>query len=128
MKAIAITASAASALAVATPAMAQSMNAEVFHKRAQALKKKGARAIFSRGEIKNLMKEVQAAAGASRERRLAAIKAGQPPRYCPTQARGSMGSSELMERLAAIPPAERAQIDMTEAMMRILAAKFPCKA
>ena len=103
-------------LAVATPAMAQSMNAEVFHKRAQALKKKGALALFSRGEIKHLMKEVQAAAGASREQRLAAIKAGKPPRYCPTEAKGSMGSSELMAR-----------IDMTEAMTRILATKFPCK-
>ena len=114
-------------MTAATPATAQSMNAEAFHKRAQALKKKGPLALFSRGEIKNLMKEVQAAAGASRERRLAAIKAGQRPRYCPTEARGSMGSGELMDRLAAIPPAERTRIDMTEAMTRILAAKFPCK-
>ena len=128
MKSYALIAAAMLCLAVATPAMAQSMNAEVFHKRAQALKKKGALALFSRGEIKKLMKEVQVAAGAARERRLAAIKAGQPPRYCPTEAKGSMGSSELMERLAAIPPAERVRIDMTEAMTRILASKFPCKA
>jgi len=33
-----------------------------------------------------------------------------------------------MERLAAIPAAERARIDMTEATIRILATKFPCKA
>ena len=128
MKSHARIAAAILCLAVATPAMAQSMNAEVFHKRAQALKKKGALALFSRGEIKKLMKEVQVAAGAARERRLAAIKAGQPPRYCPTEAKGSMGSSELMEGLAAIPPAERVRIDMTEAMTRILASKFPCKA
>ena len=128
MKPYAMIAGTVIGIAVATPAVAQRMNAEVFHKRAQSLKKKGALALFSRGEIKNLMKEVQAAAGAARERRLAAVKAGQPPRYCPTEARGSMGSSELMERLAAILPAERARIDMTEAMTRILAAKFPCKA
>ena len=115
-------------LAVATPAIAQNMNTEVFHKRAQALKKKGAMALFSRGEIKTLMKEVQAATGVARQRRLASVKAGQTPRYCPTEAKGSMGSSELMERIAAIPPAERAKIDMTEAMTRILADKFPCKA
>ena len=128
MKPYGIVAAVVIGLAFATPALAQSMNAEAFHKRAQSLKKKGALALFSRGEIKNLMKEVQAAAGASRERRLAAIRAGQPPRYCPIEAKGSMGSGELMDRLAAIPPAERARIDMTEAMTRILAAKFPCKA
>ena len=36
-------------------ASAQSMNAQVFHNRATALQKKGALAIFSRGEIKALM-------------------------------------------------------------------------
>ena len=127
MKPYAMIAATVLGIAVATPAMAQSMNADVFYKRAKSLKKKGALALFSRGEIKNLMKEVQAAAGSARERRLAALKAGQPPRYCPTEAKGSMGSGELMDRLAAIPPAERARIDMTEAMTRILAAKFPCR-
>jgi hypothetical protein len=31
-----------------------------------------------------------------------------------------------MKRLGAIPRAERQRIDMTEAMTRISAAKFPC--
>ena len=58
-----------------------------------------------------------------------------------------MGSSELMQRLAAIPPAEarmnsdeylkllariplaeRKSIDMTQATSRIMAIKFPCPA
>ena len=46
MKAQAIATAVVLGLAVSTPAMAQSMNAEVFHKRAQALKKKGALALF----------------------------------------------------------------------------------
>ena len=37
-----------------------------------------------------------------------------------------MGSDEFMTRLAAIPHAERARIDMTEATIRILAGKYPC--
>lgn len=114
------------AAAPMTAAMAQSMNAEAFNKRAVALKKKGAMAIFSRGEIKKLMGEVQASAKVARERRLATIKAGEKPRYCPPGDKGAIGSDEFMTRLAAIPQAERAQIDMTEATTRILASKYPC--
>jgi len=39
-----------------------------------------------------------------------------------------MNSDEFMSRLGAIPQAERAKIDMTEATTRLLAVKFPCKA
>jgi hypothetical protein len=118
------------ALAVATAplsaAVAQTMNAEAFHKRATKLKKKGAMAIFSRGEIKALMNEGQAAGKRAREQRLAAIKAGDRPRYCPPEGPASMNSDEFMARLAAIPAADRARIDMTEATTRILTNKYPC--
>jgi hypothetical protein len=118
------------ALAVATAplsaAVAQTMNAEAFHKRATKLKKKGAMAIFSRGEIKALMNEGQAAGKRAREQRLAAIKAGGKPRYCPPEGPASMNSDEFMARLAAIPAADRARIDMTEATTRILTNKYPC--
>ena len=113
-------------LAVAAgPALAQSMNAETFHQRAQALKKKGAMAIFSRGEINALTAEGQAAAQRAREQRLAIIKAGGKPRSCPPEG-SKMGSDEFMSRLAAIPQSERARMDMTEATIRILAVKYPC--
>ena len=104
------------------------MNAEEFHRRATALKKKGPMALFSRGEIKALMHEGQAAGTRSREQRLAAVKAGHKPRYCPPPGPGSMNSDEYMKRLSAIPQAQRARIDMTEATTRILAGKFPCRA
>jgi hypothetical protein len=119
------------ALALATTAIAataQTMNAESFYQRAQALKKKGAMAIFSRGEIKALTKEGQASGLKAREQRLAAIKAGGKPRYCPPEGKNSMTSDEFMTRLGALPAADRARIDMTEATIRILAIKFPCKA
>ena len=112
--------------ALPTAASAQAMNAEIFHQRASKLQKKGAMAIFSRGEIKALMKEGQAAGQGARERRLAAVRAGAKPRYCPPEGPGKMDSDEFMKRLAMIPAAERARIDMTEATTRILATKFPC--
>jgi hypothetical protein len=109
-------------------ASAQTMNAEEFNRRATALQKKGALALFSRGEIKALMKEGQAAGNKAAERRRADVAAGRKPRFCPPQGPQSMGSDEFMKRLAAIPAAERARIDMTEATTRIMAVKFPCKA
>jgi len=59
--------------------------------------------------------------------RLAAVKAGQKPRFCPPQGPVSIDSREFMTRLSAIPAPDRQRIDMTEATTRILTAKFPCK-
>lgn len=119
--------SVAALLLVPIAASAQSMNAEQFHRRATALQKKGPLALFSRGEIKTLMAEGQAAGKRARDLRLAAAKAGQKPRYCPPSGPQGMNSTEFMRRLAAIPAAERSHIDMTEATTRILAAKYPCR-
>ena len=119
----------AAAVAVLVPAAAsaQSMNAERFLQRANNLKAKGPLALFSRGEIKLLMNEGKAAGDGARLQRLAAVKAGKKPRYCPPEGPQRMDSDEFMTRLGAIPRAERARIDMTEAMTRILTVKFPCR-
>jgi len=106
---------------------AQAMNAEQFYRRATALQDKGMLAIFSRGEIKSLMAEVQGAAKLAAENRRAAVKAGQPPRFCPPSGSFSMNDKQLMAALGTMPAAERARIDMTEAMTRIFAAQFPCR-
>lgn len=127
MRAFSLTLGACLLAVAATPAGAQTMNAEAYHKRASSLMKKGPLALFSRGEIKTLMEEGQKAGAKSREQRLAIIKAGGKPRSCPPQEQVSMNADEFMKRLAAIPRAERERIDMTEAMTRISAAKFPCK-
>ena len=115
-------------LALPAAAAAQSMSAESFHQRAIALQKKGPMAIFSGGEIKLLMGEAKAAGQKSGLDRTAAIKAGQKPRYCPPPPPIRMSNTEFMAGLSAIAPAERARIDMTEAMTRILARKYPCPA
>lgn len=126
MKLIALSAAALAFLPL--PAVAQNMNAETFYKRAMKLQSKGPAALFSMGEIKKLQKEGQAAGLAARDRRLAAVKAGQKPAYCPPEGQQTMNSDEFMKRLSAIPAAERARIDMAEAMIRILKTKYPCPA
>jgi hypothetical protein len=112
-------------LSVASPAPTQQMNAEAFYQRATKLKAKGALAIFSGGEIKALKREGQAAGKASSARYKAAKAAGQPLPYCPPEGPQKMDDSEYMQRLGAIPQAVRMRIDLTEATIRIKAAKFP---
>jgi hypothetical protein len=102
------------------------MNAETFHQKATALQRKGMMAVFSK-DLKVLMKEGQATGDVVNRRRQATLKAGGKPRYCPPPASPrKMGAEEFMTRLGAIPRADRQKIDMTEAMNRILARKFPC--
>ena len=74
------------------------------------------------------MNEARAAGLKVRAARLASLKAGDKTRYCPPEGSRRLGTSEFMSALGAIPAAERAKIDMTEAMNRILAKKFPCPA
>lgn len=113
-------------LMIPAAASAQSMNAETFHRKAAALQKKGPLALLS-GDLKLVMNEGKASAARAREQRLAAIKAGQKPRYCLPEGTKGINSDEYMKGLAAIPAADRAKIDMTEATNRILARKFPCR-
>ena len=113
---------------VPAAASAQSMNAEQFYQRATALQKKGMLAIFSLGEIKALTSEAQAAAAQTAEKRRAAIKAGQQPRFCPPPGPATMKDKEFMARLGGLPAADRARMNMGEAMTRILEIKFPCRA
>ena len=116
------------AVAASVPAMAsaQSMSAEIFFQKAQALQRKGMMAMFS-SDVKKLMKEAKAAGETARAQRLATLKLGGKPRYCPASGSQRMGSDEFMQRLGAMPRTERLKIDMTEAMIRILSVKFPCR-
>ena len=115
-------------VAALVPAMAsaQSMSAETFFQKAQALQRKGMMAMFS-SDVKKLMKEAKAAGETARAQRLATLRAEEKPRYCPPPGSQRLGSDEFMQRLGALPRAERIRINMTEAMIRILAVKFPCR-
>ena len=107
-------------------ASAQTMNAEIFFKRASALQALGPLALLKSDEIKALTDEAKAAGKRADAIRAAALKAHRKPRYCPPDDRVKMDSSEFMERLRAIPAAQRARIDMTEATTRIAGSKYPC--
>ena len=115
------------AAAALAPAMAsaQSMSAETFFQKAQALQRKGMMAMFS-SDVKKLMKEAKAAGETARAQRLSTLKMGGKPRYCPPSGSQRMGSDEFMERLGAMSRIERLKIDMTEVMIRINSIKFPC--
>lgn len=119
---------AAGLLLMPAAASAQSMNAQVFFKRATALQKKGVLAVFSGAEIKALMSEGQAAGKAAGAAYDAAKRAGRPTRFCPPPGKRQMNSNEFMQRLATIPQDERSRIDLTEATVRILTQKYPCPA
>ena len=114
------------AMLAAPAAAANYMNAEEFHRRASALQQKGSRALLAVGEIRALSKAARVAGEAIRARRLAAQQAGQTPLYCPPKGSKRMEPEEFLRRLSAIPQAERRQIDLAEAMNRMLAAKYPC--
>lgn len=116
----------AASMLVPAPAAAQSMNAETFFQKAKTLQRKGMMALLSR-DVKLLIKEATAAGETARAQRLAALKARRTPRYCPPPGARRMGSDEFMKRLGSMSRAERLRIDMTEAMIRIQVAKFPCR-
>ncbi|MEO6535372.1 MAG: hypothetical protein ABIN72_05730 [Sphingomicrobium sp.] len=113
---------------VAGPATAQQMNAEEFYQRALKLKKKGAMAMFSAGEVKALVKEVKAAGALVKQTRLSTEADGKHGRYCPPKGAKRMGNEEFLNALGAIPTPARRTIDMTEATTRLMEKKFPCPA
>ncbi|MEA1072085.1 hypothetical protein [Sphingomonas sp. LY160] len=115
----------ASAAALPTVATAQHMNAEAFYKRAMALKKKGPLALMSK-DLRPVVEEAKAAGEKARAIRLAAEAKGKQGRYCPPPGSKRIGNHEFLDGMTSLG-AERAKIDMTEAMTRLLIRKHPCK-
>lgn len=111
---------------IAEAATAQHMNADTFYQRAIKLKKKGALAMFSAGEVKALLKEAKAAGNLVKQTRIAAEKAGGKGRYCPPKGSKRMGSDEYLRELGAMPVAVRKSIDLAEATTRMMEKRFPC--
>lgn len=115
----------AALLLLAAPISAQAMPASVFLAKAEALMKKGPMALFS-GDVGLLKKEMQTSGSQIKAERLAAVKAGRKPDFCPP-AKASMNSNELLNHLRAIPAAQRAMPFKT-AYKSFLVKKFPCPA
>ena len=122
MKRIAI-AAAAIAACVAVPASA--MDVATFLAKADALKAKGAMALFS-SDMGLLKGEAKKATEAYLANKAARAAAGKPPLVCAPPSARKMGSDEFLTGLRQIPPAQRS-ISMTEGMTRVLQRKYPCK-
>lgn len=114
------------AIFVATPIGAlQAMKVAVFLEKADALEKKGMRAMFS-SDYRLLRNEVTAGFAALRAERLAAERAGRRGAYCPPK-KVAISTRELLASLRAIPAAQRSQVEVRDGLRSMLARKFPCR-
>lgn len=105
------------------PISLAAMPVSTFLPKAEALKKKGAMALFS-SDMGLMKKEFTTAAKQLRDERLAVSKAGGKPAYCPPD-KARLNLDELMGHLRAIPPAQRGMSFKT-AYAGFLTKKFPC--
>ena len=114
-------------LSVAAPALAAPAGtAQNFLDRVNRLKAKGPLALFD-GDYRRLKSEAVAAGNSIRADRIAAERAGRPILYCSPKPRAQLGDYEFLDRLAAIPAAERQTLSLKAAMLRVLQKKYPCR-
>ena len=111
------------ALLFAAPADA--MTAAAFLDKADALKAKGAMALFS-SDLKLLKSEVTGAAGQLRAERVAAANAGRKPAYCPPAKGNTMNSDQIVAIMRAVPAAERPRVQVKDALRAHFARTYPC--
>jgi len=115
------------ALSVPTPGLAAAPGtAQNFLDRANRLKGKGPLAFFD-SDYKKLKAEATAVGKAIGDDRIAAQKANKPILYCSPNPRAELGSYEFLDGLEAIPAAERQNMPLKTAMLRVLQKKYPCK-
>jgi len=100
--------------------------AQNFLDRANRLKAKGPLAFFD-SDYGRLKTEATAVGKAIGDDRIAAERAHKPILYCSPDARAQLGSFEFLDGLEAIPPAERANMSLKDAMIRVLQKKYPCR-
>src|SRR3954453_16541251 len=108
------------ALSVCIPAVAASPGtAQSFLERANRLKAKGPLAFFDR-DYGKLKAEATAVGKSIGDDRIAAERVHKAILYCSPQPRASLGSFQFIDGLAAIPAAERANMSLKDAMIRVL--------
>lgn len=114
------------AMALASPAMAApgDISVATFLAKADALKAKGAMALFS--SDMSLLKSEGQAAGAYYKARLAQERAAGRPSSCPPKG-VSVDSNELLAFLRTYPANTRPSTAMKSAIADFMIRKFPCK-
>ena len=113
-------------LALAAPVLAApgDMNVAAFLGKADALKAKGALALFS-GDIEVLKSEGKAA-GEAYKARLTNERAAGRPSSCPPKGAG-IDSDELLGFLRSYPANVRPRVSMKQAMAEFFIKKYPCR-
>jgi len=115
------------AFCISAPALSASPgSAQNFLDRAERLKAKGPLAFFD-SDYARLKAEATAVGKSIGDDRIAAEKTGRPILYCSPSPRAQLGSFEFIDGLEAIPPAERTQMSLKDAMVRVLQKKYPCR-
>ena len=118
----------AALLLVPAAASAQTMPLHSFVERGTKLEKKGAMALFSRGEIRALQTEMKGAAAAVRAERLAAEKAGRKPAYCPPKEAQPMGARTFLAELRKVSATQARSATVTDGLRAMLVKRYPCPA
>ena len=104
---------------------AAAMDVATFLAKADALKAKGAMALFS-SDIGLLKKEIQTATTQLRAEKLARDKAGLPPRSCPPKDAKPMNSDQFLAELRKLSPAEQ-RLPVKDGLLRVAQRRYPCK-
>ncbi len=116
---------------LAAPALAKParpMTSAEFVARAEPLMKKSMVSLMFSSEAKQLMRELDAAARATRARQEADVAAGRRPAAClPAKGKAKVDARELIAHLKALPPAERA-LSLQAGFTSYAARKYPCPA
>lgn len=112
------------ALPTALYAAPGDMNVGTFLAKADALKAKGAMAMFS-SDIEVLKTEGKAAGEAYRTR-LAKERAAGRPSSCPPKG-ANVNSNDLLNHLRGYPAAAKPKVSMKQAMADFFIKKYPCR-
>ena len=105
---------------------ASAMSVSTFLEKANGLKAQGPLALLS-SDYSLLKNEVRGSMEALRAERLAAVKSGRTPAYCPNEQAGSMSVGEIMGAMNAVPAPARQRTDVKDALRAHMAQRFPCK-
>lgn len=103
------------------------MPVSTFVTKAEALRQKGAMALFS-GDLKLLTNQVKADSAELRAANKAAEAGGRSKAYCTPASGGSLTQDEIISAMTAVPPVERPRTSTKDALRAYLAKKWPCPA
>ena len=89
------------------------------------VRSKGVTAMFS-SDYHDLTAELRQAVAALKKERLAMVRSGRVPAYCPSVG-ASLSALEVMTALRAIPPEARSRTSVKDALRAGFARRYPCR-